>query len=722
MRIQNKLTPSIAYQEVRMAEKKKKYVIGIDTGGTFTDIVVMDVDTGEIMLSKSPTTPHDFSVGVMNALEAAAKAMRMERKILLQQTKMLKHGTTVGTNAIITGAGSRVGFITTKGFEDTTLIGRAIQRVDGVSMDDIKRMAYITKPKPLVPKSRIRGIYERIDFQGNIVIPLNIEDGKQQIRSLVEDEKVDAIAVSLIFSLVNPTHEMKIKALINELYPDKNLFLTFSHELVPLAKEYGRANTVILNCFVGRIMEAYLTNLERKLHEEGFEGSFLVMQASGGAVSRERVAPIRTVSSGPAGGVIGSQYMAGLLGHQHVIGADMGGTSFDVSLIRAGKWSYEREPIISRWRVMLPIIKVESIGAGGGTIARVDPVTKRLLVGPESAGAAPGPVCYDTGGTEPTVCDANLTLGFLNPAYFLGGEMTLNKTKAESALKEKIADPLNMGVVEAAAGIFTIINAHMAELIRVCAMGVGLAPEEFVIYAFGGTGPIHAAFYARELAIKQVYVFPTSPVFSAFGIAGTDIIQTASFSLGCVLPVEPETLNARVKEYEGALAEAMEMEGFSRNELEFRHLFNMRYRRQVNYHTIALPGKDYTTDRDIQNIVDAWMDDFESVYGKGVAYTKAGIELVSMDIEAIGKTVKPALKATARATEDPSAAHKGRRNVFFPEMIRDFIQTDLYEYGKLQAGNVLAGPAIIESPVSTIVVPPGCVARVDRFLNIIIEL
>jgi len=702
--------------------EKRRYVIGIDTGGTFTDIVVMNVETGETVLSKSPTTPHDFSLGVMNAIESAAKVMQTARRALLEQTQMLKHGTTVGTNAIITGAGSKVGFLTTKGFEDTTLIGRTIQRVDGLSIDDIKRMAYVTKPKPLVPKSRIRGVYERIDYAGNVVVPLNVEDSRAQIRALVEGEQVDAIAVSLIFSFVNPAHELKLKELINEMYADRNLFLAFSNELVPLAKEYGRANTLILNCFVGRIMERYLNNLDAKLRSEGFEGRFVVMQASGGAVSRERVAPIRTVSSGPAGGVIGSHYMAGILKHQNVIGADMGGTSFDVSLIRAGKWGYEREPIISRWRVMLPVIKVESIGAGGGTIARVDPFTKRLLVGPESAGAAPGPVCYEAGGTEPTVCDANLVLGFLNPEYFLGGAMRLNKTKAEDAIKERIGEPLRMGSVEAAAGIFTIINAQMAELIRVCAMGVGLAPEEFVIYAFGGTGPIHAAFYARELNIKQVYVFPASPVFSAFGIAGTDIIQTASFSLGAMLPVNPSFLAGKVKEYENALADSMALEGFSRNELQFRHLFNMRYRRQVNYHTIALPGKEYTTEKDVQKIVDAWMDDFESVYGKGVAYTKAGIELVSMDIEAIGKTVKPVLKAAPESSEDASTALKGQREVFFPELTKSFVSTALYEYGRLKPRNVIAGPAVIESPVSTVVVPPGSVAKVDRFMNIVIEL
>lgn len=701
---------------------KKKYVMGVDTGGTFTDIVVMNMETGETTLAKAPTTPQDFSIGVMNAVKSAAKAMQVKMNALLKATTMFKHGTTVGTNTIITGTGAKVGFLTTKGFEDTTLIGRAIQRVDGMSIVDIKRMAFTTKPKPIVPRSKIRGVYERVDFKGNIVIPLNVDDARVQIRALVEEEKIDSLAVSLIFGFVNPRHELIIKDLIKEMYGGRDLFLAFSHELVPLAKEYGRANTLIFDCFVGRIMEGYLETLEKSLRAEGFDGRFVVMQASGGTAGRERVAPIRTVSSGPAGGVIGSHFMSRLLGHENVIGTDMGGTSFDVSLIRGGKWSYEREPVISRWRIMLPVIKVESIGAGGGTIARVDPLTKRLLVGPESAGAAPGPVCYDSGGTEPTVCDANLVLGFLNPAYFIGGKIKLDEAKAKAAIREKIAEPLRMNTLEAAAGIFTIINAHMAELIRVCAMGVGLGPEDFVIYAFGGTGPVHAAFYARELNIKQVYVFPTSPVFSAFGIAGSDIIQTASFSLGYRLPIDPAALNAKVREYEDSLADAMEMEGFQRSELKFRHLFNMRYTRQVNYHTVALPGKNYKSDVDIQEIVNAWMNDFESVYGKGVAYTKAGIELVSMDIEAIGKTVKPVFRPLAEGTKDPTAAFKGYRNVFFPEMTSGFVWTALYEYERLRPQNAIRGPAVIESPVSTTVVPPGSLAVVDTFMNLAIRI
>ena len=705
-----------------MSEGQKKYIIGMDTGGTFTDCVVLDIESEETLIAKAPTTPHDFSVGVMNAIQESAKLMNIPMRNLLDQCLMLKHGTTVGTNAIITRRGAKVGLITTKGFEDTTLIGRAIQRVDGLTDEEVKRMLLITKPDPLVPKPRLKGVFERIDFKGNIVVPLNIEDAKEQVRVLVEDEKVEAIGVSLLFSWVNPVHEQKIKDLIRQMYPDHDLFLTFSHELVPLRREYGRANVVILNCYIGKVMESYLGSLDKKLRQEGFKGRLLVMQANGGLLSREKVPPVRTISSGPAGGVIASQYIASQLGHPNVISTDMGGTSFDVSLIREGRWSYEREPIISRWRVMLPMMKVDSIGAGGGTIARVDPVQRRLSVGPESAGAAPGPVCYDAGGTEPTVCDADLILGFLNPDYFLGGRMKLNKAKAEKAIKEKIADPLKMDVVEAAAGIITITNSHMADLIRVFTMRSGLSPEEFVLYAFGGTGSMHASFFAGELGIKKVYCFPTSAVFSAFGIAGADMIRTSSISLGLRMPVSAPILDSRIKEFEDALAQDMREEGFRRQDLEVRHTFNMRWARQVLYHSVPLPVREYKSDEDVAWLTEQWAQDFEKIYGKGVAYARAGMELVSMDIDAVGKVVKPVLKSFPEDGSDPSGALKGSRKVFFPEITKDYIQTAVYEYGKLKPNNVVKGPAIVESHTTTIVIPPEKLARLDTFLNVVLEL
>ncbi|MFX0203526.1 MAG: hydantoinase/oxoprolinase family protein, partial [Candidatus Hodarchaeota archaeon] len=684
--------------------------------------VVVDSETGESLITKAPTTPHDLSIGVMDAIGEAARLLTISRKTLLEQTLMLKHGTTVGTNAVITRRGAKVGFITTKGFEDTTLIGRAIQRVDGLSDEEVRKMLLITKPEPLVPKSRLKGVYERIDFKGNVVVPLNIEDAREQIRALVEGEKVEAIGVSLLFSFVNPVHERKIKELIYEIYPNHDLFLTFSHELLPLKREYARANTVILNCYIGKVMETYLANLNKKLQDEGFKGKLLVMQANGGLLGWERVPPAKTLSSGPSGGVIATQYMASLLGHANVTSADMGGTSFDVSFIRDGRWGYERDPIISRWRISLPMIKVDSIGAGGGTIARLGPEPRRLLVGPDSAGAIPGPVCYDSGGTEPTVCDADLILGFLNPDYFLGGRIKLNKEKAEHALQEKIAIPLEIDVIEAARGIFNIVNAHMANLTRVITMRAGLSPEDFVLYAFGGTGPMHAAFFARELGIRKVYVFPNSAVFSAFGIVGADIIRTSSFSLGYRMPIAPKILDSKIKEAEDALAQDMEKEGFSREDLEFRHVFNMRWLRQVLYHSLPLPAKKYESEKDVSWLIESWAKDFEKVYGKGVAYTRAGIELVSMDIDVIGKTMKPTFRRYPEGKGDPSAAFKGYREVFGLEGTKEFMKTSIYEYDRLQSGNTIRGPAIVESPTTTIVIPPDKLGRVDSFLNIALEL
>lgn len=371
---------------------------------------------------------------------------------------------------------------------------------------------------------------------------------------------------------------------------------------------------------------------------------------------------------------------------------------------------------------MLPMVKVDSIGAGGGTIARVDPVRGRLSVGPESAGSVPGPVCYDGGGSEPTVCDADLILGFLNPDYFLGGKMRLNKGMAEQTIREKIGTPLQMEVIEAAAGIFTIINSHMADLIRILTMRAGLSPEDFVLYAFGGTGPMHAAYYASDLGIKKVYCFPTSSVFSAFGIAGADIIRSISFSLGYPMPMDPHLLNSTKKKYENALAQELENEGFLPRDLEFRHTFNMRRVRQVLYHSVAVPAREYKSDEDVKWLMEQWVEDFERIYGKGVGYGKANIEAVSMDIDAVGKVIKPSIKRHAGKESSPSAALKGYRDVFFPEITKDFLRTAIYEYGQLQADYVIEGPAVVESPTTTIVIPPEKIGKVDDFLNVVLEL
>jgi N-methylhydantoinase A len=696
-----------------------KYIIGVDTGGTFTDATVMTPE-GELFMDKAPTTPRDFSKGIMDALMEVSKLMGLSRKNLLENTLMFKHGSTVSTNALITREGSKVGLITTKGFEDTTLIMRGIGRVAGLDEEGIKHQATAVKPEPIVPKELIRGVTERIDFRGNVVIPINMGEAKEAIRYLVEEKQVETIAVNFLFGFVNPTHEKKIKELVEQLYGER-IYLSLSHELMPVIREYARTNTVIIDAFLAKTVRSYIRSLSERLQNEGYRYPLLIMQSNGGIVHENEMAPIGNLSSGPAGGVIATKYISDMLGHTNVISTDMGGTSFDVGLIADGFWRYSREPIVERFNITWPMIDVESIGAGGGTISLVDPTTNRLMVGPKSAGADPGPICYDIGGDKVTVTDADLILGYLNPDYFLGGRVKLKKDKAEKAIKEKISTPLGMSVIEAAAGIYDIINSHMSDLIRKQVVRTGHIPEEFYIYSFGGAGPVHAAAYAADLGISKVYVFPTSSVFSAFGITVADIVHTFATSYRYRMPVDPKILNSRLEEIEARLFKIMEREGFERRNVEFRRTFFMRYRRQLNELAIPVPVKVYD-DKDILKIMEIFDQKYEEVYGEGSAYREAGVELISFTIDAIGKTSKPTLRVYEGGTASPKDALKGSREVFFTKPIKDFYKTNIYDYDRLKPGNAIEGPSVVETRITTIVIPPEKIAKVDKYLNVEISI
>ena len=703
-----------------MATGNQSFIIGIDTGGTFTDIVVLD-SSGEITTSKARTTPSDFSVGVLNAIREAARSLGIEFRDFLSRTAMVKHGSTVATNALITRSGVRVGFITTKGFEDTTLIMRAVGRVDGLPEQEVRHTAFVTKPEPLVPKERIRGVKERVDYQGQVLVPLDVEGVREAIRQLAEEEKVEAIAVSLLQAWANPVHEKQIREIAAGLPSNGNLYWSFGADLAQAAGEYARANTAIMNSYVGPTVQRYLGNLEAKLREGGFQGPLLIMQGNGGVAHREHVSPIANLQSGPAGGMIASAHVAGLMGHKNVITTDMGGTSFDVGLITEGYWRYAQEPVFERFRILQPIIDIESIGAGGGTIARVDPDTSRLLVGPQSAGASPGPVCYGDGGEEVTVTDADLVFGILDPHYFLGGRQALDRDKAWRAIEEKIARPLGMEVVEAAAGIYDIINSKMSDLIRRQVVRTGYFPEEFVIYAFGGAGPVHAAGFAAELGIGKIYIFATSPVFSAFGIATADVIHTRVVSCQYRLPVDPGALKQRLDSIEEELKKEMTGEGFQLREVGFRRFFTIRYRRQTSGVEIPIPWERFSAGEGAM-LQEIFEKKYEELYGVGAGYTKAGIEISAIRVDTVGPVGKPPLKPQGAKGPDPAAALKGRREVFFTRPERKFIDTPVYDYGRLSAGNVVPGPAIIELPFTTALVAPESRITVDEYLNLVMEL
>jgi len=697
-----------------------KYIIGTDTGGTFTDATVL-TDKGDIFINKASTTPHDFSLGTIAAVSEVAKTMNISLQDLLKNCGMFKHGSTIATNALITRTGSRVGLITTRGFEDVTLVMRAIGRVAGLNESEIKSQPTCVKPEPIVPRDRIAGVTERVDFQGTVIIPINIEEAKESIRYLIEDQKVEALAINFLWGFVNPVHEKKVLELIKEMYPDKDIYVTVSHELIPVIREYARSNTVIINSFLGKTISRYIKNLNGLLRTNGYDKDLLLMQANGGIVHEGELNPIGTVGSGPSGGIIATKYIADLLKHRNVISTDMGGTSFDVGLLIDGFWRYEREPVVGRFHISWPIIDIESIGAGGGTIAKIDPVTNRLLVGPESAGADPGPICYDIGGDKVTVTDCDLVLGILDPDYFLGGRVKLNKTKALENIKKKIAEPLGMDVVEAAAGVYQIITGHMSDLIRKQVVASGYIPEEFNIYAFGGAGPVHAAAYSSDLGIKKVFIFPTSAVFSSFGIATADIAHTHTQSYRYRMPVDPDRLNKILNEIEDMLYERLSHENVSRETVEFRRIFHMRYRRQLNELPVVVPAKVYN-EEDIQEIIKEFNRRFDEVYGAGAGYQEAGVEIISFSIDAVGKMPKPILKTEKSVGKDSSRARKGNREVFFPGFEKKLIKTNIYEYDLLKPGNIVEGPAIVESFVTTVLVPPSVIAEMDVYKNLMLTI
>ncbi|MBI2917619.1 MAG: hydantoinase/oxoprolinase family protein [Chloroflexi bacterium] len=698
-----------------------KYAIGVDTGGTFTDIVVLS-DQGELTMAKAPTTPHKFALGVMDAIGKAAQALGTDLPGLLSQTRIVKHGSTVATNAMIVRRGAKVGLITTKGFEDTTLIMRAIGRVDGLSEEEIRHVMRVTKPEPIVPRERIRGVRERIDYQGQELVPLNENDVRLALKDLIENEGVEAIAVSLLQAWANPAHEMRIKELCHHYkHNGQEIFYSFGSDLSRVAGEYARANTAILNSYVGPVVHEYLEGLEQNLRDKGLTGNFLVMQGNGNVASREHATPISNVQSGPAGGIMAGAYMAGLLGHPHVITTDMGGTSFDVGLITDGFWRYANEPIVERFRVHQPLVQVESVGAGGGTIARVDESTGRLLVGPASAAASPGPACYDVGGTEATVTDADVVLGIIDPNYFLGGQRQLHAGKAKEALDRNIARPMGIDTMEAAAGIYDIINSKMADLIRRQVVQVGYLPEEFVLYSFGGAGPTHAVGYAADLGVKKIYVFSTSPVFSAFGIATADAGHTRVATCQLIMPVKAEAVNAVVEPIEAELLQAMKAEGFAEGSISFKRFFNMRYRRQSEGCEIPVPWARFT-EAEVPALQKLFESKYEELYGQGAGYARAGIEISGVRVDALGAVPKPNIRPQEYVGTDASKAAKGSRTVYFTRPSLKAHTATIYEYYELAHGNRIQGPAIVESPFTTVTLPPVSRATVDSYRNLVIEV
>jgi N-methylhydantoinase A len=691
------------------------YIIGCDTGGTFTDVVVVD-EKGKVTTAKALSTPPTFIEGITNSLSVAAELLELSLEQILKNASMFVLGTTIATNTVINRSGCRTGLITTVGHEHVHHIARGgLSKWSGLSESETREAYRTKKVDPLVPKRLAKGVVERIDWKGSVVCKLDTNSVNQAIKELV-DEGVDAIAVCLLWSFYNPEHEREIDKILNDNYPQ--VYRSISHQLEPALGEYARSNTTIIDSYVGPETKRYLEAVDKMLSSKGFNHPLLVMQAHGGSTYGRDARPYATLGSGPAAGVVAARYLGELTGHKNIISADVGGTSFDVSLIANGELGYAREPVVARFPVSFPMVDVISIGAGGGSIAWIDPLTNRLRVGPVSAGSNPGPACYGFGGTEPTVTDADLMLGYLNPDYFLGGKAKLYPDKARTAIK-KIGDQLNWGVTETASAIYEIVSAQMADLVRNVTVERGYSPSDFALMAFGGNGPLHAAVYGSDLGVKEVIVPPTASTLSAFGLATSDILHNHRIYHFARMPMDVDTFNKNFQLLEEQINKELERDGFKEQDRQLNYSLDMRWGSQYYSLRVPIERKKYVAE-ELEQIANKFADMYENLYGKGSAYTPSGIFITSFVIDGIGKIIKPSLPKFEIKGTDPGKALKGQRDAYFKKF-KAFTPTNIYDFAKLEPGNVVMGPAIIEATQTTIVIPPDRKASLDAYLNVIIK-
>lgn len=697
-----------------------EYVVGVDIGGTFTDCAIVD-EGGAITIGKALSTPGDFSHGVIAALHDVAKKLGFaSENDLVQSARLFLHACTIGENTLFVREGAKTGLIATRGFGDTMFIMRG-KITEGLTEAEANHISGLTKPDPYVPQHQVIEVDERIDSSGAVIIPLDEAAAIRSIERLIA-QGVESVAVALLWSTVNDVHEKAIARLLQERFPAVHVSL--SSAVAPYVGEYERTATTVFNAYIAPKISRYLNNLDQTLKTKGLRRDPLIMQAYGGMLDVKATSKkaIGTIESGPAAGVVGSHFLGEFIGEKNILAADMGGTTFKVSVIRDGAIERENSPVLLRYQLLSPKIWVESIGAGGGSIAWVHPETGLLKVGPQGAGAKPGPVCYSVGGTEPTVSDADLVLGYLNKDYFLGGQMTLDEEGARRAIREKIAEPLGMSVVQAAHGIYAIATAHMSDLMRRATVERGYDPREFVLFAYGGAGPVHAARYAAELGIKQVLVPATAAVHSAAGLIGSNVMYQYGMTDFVTVPVPPQRINANFTGMCERALKDLKAAGFEKADVSIVRSVDMRYRYQVNELNVPFPpGVEEITEADLETLYSRFDSLYELSYGKGSGYREAGREIATFRVDAVGVLGKPQIRRETVTAADSAKALKGQRPVYFEEY-QDYHPTNLYDFPSMTPGMRVDGPAIIETPVTTIVVNPRDHAEIDAYRNVRIHI
>ncbi len=695
---------------------------GVDVGGTFTDVVC--INNGALFRGKADTSHYDLKVGFFNAARVAADKAGLKIEEALKTADGIVYSTTVGTNALIERRGTRLGLITTQGFEHTVKVGRARNWGDGLPTEKKYDRGRAQRPEPLVPQSLIVGVQERIDNLGKVIIPLSDDQVLEKVQYLI-DQGVRGIVVVTLNSFINPAHEIRIGSLIREQYPEcflGHLPVYLSHEISPKAGEYRRSMTVIIDAYLRDLSESHLLRLADDLRHRGYARPLFVAKNTGGLSSLSRSQALHLLGSSPSATVIGADHIGRLMGERNIIISDMGGTSFDVGLVIEGRERvYEMDPVIDRFRVQIPYVAHWSIGAGGGSIARV--VNDQLKVGPDSAGSNPGPAAYDRGGREPTVTDADLVLGYIDPGRFLGGKTKLRTDRAHEALERQIAKPLNISVVEAAWEVKRLIDGIMGqEMYRICSLTSGQDPREFVLFAMGGAGPVHACGYAEGADITRIATFPFSSVFGAFSTLALDILQTyeRTFHLtlfrGALQTYAVDRLdefNSTVAELKAFAERDMTEEGFDPAEIEIVLDVNVCYGQQRKVLAVRIQDGALRNEADVRLLCDQFNAQYAEAFGAGAAFPQAGIELNEIRLSAVG-VVDKFVPAEGSASQDPETARTGTRPAYWGPAV-GFVDTPVYDRDRLGPNITLQGPALCDAEDTVIVLPPGWRYRTDKF-------
>jgi N-methylhydantoinase A len=673
------------------------YRLSTDVGGTFTDGVLLDEKTGQIKISKVLSTPSNPAIGTIESI--------VKFGVDLEEISFLVHGTTVVINALIEGKGAKIALITTEGFRDILEIGRS----NRLEMYD----ALYKKPTPLVPRALRFGIRERINAAGEILIPLDLP-AMDRIIAEMKRNGVEAVAVCLLNAYSNPIHEEAIGQYLQKCYPD--VIFSLSNNITRRYYEYERMSTTVQNAYVMPVVQKYLKSLEDELVSRRYKNALQIMQSNGGVMTSlvARTIPIGMVESGPAAGAMGASALAGLIGYKNVISYDMGGTTAKTAIITGGMPETTESYAVEERPILLPVVDLREIGAGGGSIAMIDEAGA-LHVGPQSSGADPGPACYKRGGAEPTVTDANLQLGFLNPQYFLGGEMEIDPGLAQQAIA-KIANYYNISLDEAALGIIKIVNTNMAALLQSMTVKRGYDPRDFALVAFGGAGPLHAAAIAGELGIPTIIVPMNSGVFSAWGMLMADLRH--DFAITHIKPIkqaEIAHINTMFQNLEARLREIFKQENVADEDIAVTYQMDLRYLGQE--HTLSVFVPRNFSEADKATVSKAFDDLHYASYGHNAPNEFK--EVVSLRTIGIGRVNKPSMQAIQAGGKELAAqAFTGERVVYRGN--GTYEQFKIYRRERLLSNNVIKGPAVIEEITATTVVENNQTCTVDQYGNLII--